>query len=148
MASNRLSRAVWRASLPILFVEATETIDHLIDTLFLARVGETELGAIGVADAVLLMFLVGPLALAEAIQIVTARRVGQRRPDAVGSVFDQGLLLVIMLCAAMTVLMKLASPLIAGWLIESKAVGEAVNGYLQLDAYSIVLAGVTFTYSG
>ena len=49
MASNSLSRVVWKVSLPIILVEATETFDHLIDTLFLARVGVTELGAIAVA---------------------------------------------------------------------------------------------------
>ena len=49
MANNSLSRVVWKVSIPIIFVEATETLDHLIDTLFLSRVGVTELGAIAVA---------------------------------------------------------------------------------------------------
>ena len=48
MANNSMTRMVWQVSLPIIMVEATETLDHLIDTLFLARVGITELGAIAV----------------------------------------------------------------------------------------------------
>src|SRR6185369_11910089 len=99
MAKNRLSLTVWKVSLPIILVEATETFDHLIDTLFLARVGITELGAIAVADSVMLLFLILPLALVDGMQILTARRVGQRRPDAVGTVFNQSLLIVMCLSA-------------------------------------------------
>src|SRR6266487_3958989 len=95
MANNNLSRVVWKVSLPIIFLEATETFGHLIATLFLARVGVTELGAIAVADSVMLLFLLLPLALVDGIQILTARRVGQRQPEAVGAAFNQGLLLVL-----------------------------------------------------
>src|SRR6266581_3328839 len=97
MANNSFSRVVWKVSLPIILVEATETFNHLIDTLFLAHVGVTELGALAVADSVLLIFLILPLSMVDGLQILTARRVGQRRPDAVGATFNQGFLLVMLL---------------------------------------------------
>src|SRR5438876_10363206 len=106
MANNSLSRAVWKISLPVILVEANETINHLIDTLFLARVGVTELGAIAVADSVMLLFLILPLAMVDGMQIVTARRVGQRRPDAVGAAFNQSLLIVLSLSAVALVALK------------------------------------------
>src|SRR5262245_62022345 len=121
MAHNSLSQIVWKVSLPIILVEATETFDHLIDTLFLARVGVTELGAIGVADSLLLLFLIPPLALVDGIQILTARRAGQRRPDAVGAVFNQGLLSVLLLSVAAAAALKVFSPAIAAWFVESEA---------------------------
>jgi len=144
---DNLTRVVWQVSLPIIMVEATETIDHLIDTLFLARVGITELGAIAVADTVMLMFLIIPLSLVDAMQILTARRVGQRRLDAVGTVFNQSLILTMMLSLVALVALKLFSPVVANWIVESQDVGSALNGYLQIDAYSIPLAGLTFAYS-
>src|SRR5262245_43126301 len=147
MANNSLSKVVWKVSLPIIFVEATETFDHLIDTLFLARVGLTELGAIAVADSVMLLFLILPLALVDGMQILTARRVGQRRPDAVGAIFNQALLLILLLSVVAIALLKLFSPIVAHWLVESDAVGEAVDDYLQIDAYSILFAGMTFAFS-
>src|SRR5437870_12020390 len=98
MANNSLSRMVWKLSIPIIFVEATETFDHLIATLFLARVGVTELGAIAVADSVLLLFLLLPLALVDGMQILTARRVGQGRRVAVGVAFNPALLFVRGVC--------------------------------------------------
>jgi MATE family multidrug resistance protein len=96
---------------------------------------------------VMLLFLILPLSLVDAMQILTARRVGQRRPDAVGTVFNQGLLLVLILSLVSLVGLKLFSPVVANWIVESAAVGDAVDGYLQLDAFSIPLAGITFTYS-
>src|SRR6185503_4607845 len=126
MASNTLSRVVWKVSLPIILIEATETLDHLIDTLFLARVGITELGAIAVADSVMLLFLILPLSLVDGIQILTARRLGQRRRDQVGSVFNQGLLITMFLCGVAMFALKLFSPMVANWLVESAAVGTAV----------------------
>ncbi len=147
MANNSLSRVIWKVSIPIIFVEATETLDHLIDTLFLARVGVTELGAIAVADSVMLLFLILPLALVDGLQILTARRVGQHRPDAVGAVFNQGLLQTMVLCGVAIVALKLFSPVVSNWVVESDAVGHAVNSYLQIDAYSIPFAGATFAFS-
>ena len=138
---------VWQVSLPIILVEATETLDHLIDTLFLARVGITELGAIAVADTVMLLFLILPLSVVDGMQILTARRVGQRRPDLVGAVFNQALLLTLGLCLICVVALKLFSPAVANWVVESAAIGAAVDGYLQIDAYSIPLAGLTFAIS-
>jgi putative MATE family efflux protein len=134
-------------SLPIIFVEATETLDHLINTLFLARVGVTELGAIAVADSVLLLFLVLPLGLVDGIQILTARRIGQRRPDAVGVAFNQGLALVLLVCLGSAVALKIFSPMVAAWFVESDAVGVRLDGYLQIEAYGICFTGATFAYS-
>src|SRR2546430_3939694 len=103
MTADRLSRVVWRVSLPIIFAQTSEAVLHVIDTIFLARVGVTELGAIPVADSMLLIFLVGPLALVDGMQIVTARRAGQRRPGALGAAFNHGVLLMPLGCAAPTV---------------------------------------------
>jgi putative MATE family efflux protein len=147
MANNAFSRLVWKVSLPVIFVEATETLDHLINTIFLARVGVTELGAIAVADSVLLLFLVLPLGLVDGIQILTARRVGQRRPDAVGAVFNQGLTLVLLVCLGSAVALKIFSPVVAMWFVESDAIGDLLNNYLQIEAYGICFTGATFAYS-
>src|SRR5438067_12950311 len=147
MTADRLSRVVWRVSLPIIFAQTSEAVLHVIDTIFLARVGVTELGAIAVADSMLLIFLVAPLALVDGIQIVTARRAGQRRPDALGAAFNHGFVLMLVVCVASTVALKVVSPLLAAWVVESQDVGVAVDGFLQIAAYGIGFTGATFAYS-
>ena len=147
MIADNLTRTVWKLSLPIIVVEAMETFDHLIDTLFLALIGVTELGAIAVADSLMLLFLILPLAVVDSLQILTARRMGQRQPEGVGVIFNQGLLLVILLGIAATGCLKLFSPIVANYVVEAEAVGVAVNSYLQIDAWSIPLVGISFAYS-
>src|SRR5262245_31570654 len=147
MASSTLARAVWKVSLPLILVEATETFDHLIDTLFLARVGITELGTIAVADSVMLLCLVAPLALVDGLQILTARRAARHQPEAVGDVFTQGLLLVLLLGTVFALLLRLTAPVMASSFIESSAVGASMNAYLQIDAYTIPLSAFTFAAS-
>jgi multidrug resistance protein, MATE family len=147
MGRDALSRVVWRVSLPIILAQASETLLHLIDTIFLARVGVTELGALAVADSVVLLFLVVPLALVDGIQILTARRAGQRRPEAVGAVFNQGFALVLGVCVASTAALKLLSPLAVPWFVESESVGAAVGDFVQIAAYGIPFAGAGFACS-
>jgi Na+-driven multidrug efflux pump len=100
-----------------------------------------------VADALLLLFLIVPLSLVDGIQILTARRVGQRRPDQAGAAFNQGLLFVLGLSIVATGALKLFTPVVAAQLVQSPPVGAAVNAYLQIDAYSIPLAGISFACS-
>lgn len=146
MSQETVSRLVWRISLPIVLVEAAETFDHLIDTAFLSRVGVAEVGAIAVADAIMLIALVLPLGLVDGIQILTAQRAGERRPASAGAIFNQGLLMIVLAGAALTIALKLLSPFAAARFVESPEVGRLLNDYLQIDAYSIVLTGATFAF--
>src|SRR5438034_11343284 len=127
MTADRLARVVWRVSLPIIFAQTSEAVLHVIDTIFLARVGVTELGAIAVADSMLLIFLVAPHALVAGIQVVTARRAGHRRPDALGAAFNQGLVLMPVDCAASPVALEVVSPLRAAWVGQCQGAGVAVD---------------------
>ena len=147
MSVSNLSRVVWKVSLPVILAGASETLLHLIDTIFLARVGVAELGALAVADSVLLLFLVMPVGLAEAIQILASRRAGQRRTDAVASIFNQGFLAVAFVSLIVTTALRLAWPFIGKWFVESQGMGVLVNNYLQIAAWGIFFVGANFAYS-
>ena len=70
------SRSLWALSIPLLFAEISEIVLHVTDTLFLSRVGVTELGAVGLADSGIEIALVLALGLVDGIQILTARQMG------------------------------------------------------------------------
>lgn len=147
MSMSHLSRVVWKFSLPVILAAASENFLHLIDTLFLARVGVTELGAIAIADSVLLLSLVIPLSFAESLQILASRSAGQRRPAAVGAVFNAGFLAVFVISVVTSVALKFLWPVVGGWFVEPGAVGAAVGNYLQIAAYGIFFVGASFAYS-
>jgi len=112
MSMSHLSRVVWKVSLPIVLAAASETLLHVIDTLLLARVGVAELGAIAIADSVLLLSLVIPLSFVEALQILASRHAGQRRPAAAGAVFNAGFLTVFVISVVTSVALKFLWPLL------------------------------------
>src|SRR5256884_9160586 len=88
-----------------------------------------------------------PLGLAEAMQILASRRAGQRRPDAGGAAFNQGLLAVALICLGATAAIKVLWPLVGEWFVETQAMGILVGSYLQIAAYGIVFVGASFAYS-
>lgn len=147
MSKNHLSRVVWKVSLPIIVAAASENLLHLIDTLFLARVGVPELGAIAIADSVLLLSLVIPLSLVEALQVLASRRAGQRRHAAVGAVFNTGILAVFVISVLTSAGLKFLWPLVGNWFVEPGLVGTAVADYLQIVAYGIFFVAGSFAYS-
>ena len=147
MGSRAISRAVWAISVPIVFAETSETIVHVTDTAFLARVGVTELGAIAIADSIYEMAVVPVVALVDGIQILTARRAGQRRPAAVGATFNQGLGLLVLLSLALTVGLVSLSPWLTGLLVTSPDVAAAADTFLGIIALGTVFHAANLAYS-
>jgi len=137
-----LTRSVWALSLPILFAEVGETVIYATDTAFLGRVGTIELASIGLADTVIEMAIVPAVGLIEAMQITIARRAGEQRDQAVGQTFKAGLLLVILTGVALAAGLKLASPAATELLVSSKEIAAALDAFLQIAAYGLVLMGV------
>src|SRR5436190_7678781 len=132
MKGRGLSRVLWSIALPIIFAELSEIVLHVTNTIFLARVGVVELGAIGIADSIWEVFLVIPLGLVDGVQILTARSLGRRRPITAGAVFNQGLLLVTTAALALAALLGATIPWIPGWLVSSPEVGAAIRAFLGI----------------
>ena len=147
MDGRSLARRVWAVSLPLLFVEVSETIVHVIDTLFLARVGTTELAAVAVGDTILEIWLVLAIGLTEGMQIVIARRAGQGKREAVGETFAHGVVLVTVVAVALTGALKLAAPRLVPALVGSAEVAAATEEFLGLAAYGIVFLSLSYAFS-
>ena len=148
MVQERPSLSLLAVSLPLMFAETSEIVIHLIDTLFLGRIGPVALGAIGIADTILEISVVVAVGIVEAVQIVVARRLGENRLQAIGDVFDQGLILV----GGTSVVLGAALFAGASWLGDvftgSEEVAAAVTSYLRIAAFTVPLFGLSFLYSG
>ena len=74
------ARALCAIALPIILAELSETILEATDTAFLGRFGSLELAAVGLGAAIYEVAVFFTFGLADAIQIIAARRAGQGRP--------------------------------------------------------------------
>lgn len=142
-----VARLVWAVSIPVLFAEVGDAGIHAVDTALLARVGTTELAAIALADIARELWVVPAVGLAEAAQIVIARRVGQREHAAVGVTFTRTLVLVLLVGIALAAALELAAGPLSERLVASPEVGDALERFLRVAAFGIPLQALDLTYS-
>jgi Na+-driven multidrug efflux pump len=141
-----LARLVWAISLPILFVEVGETVIHITNTIFLARVGTAELGAIALGDLVVELAIVPIVGVAEAAQIVIARRLGQRRESAIGPTFVHVFGLVLLVSLAVAAALRLSAPELARLTAGSHDVEVQLRRFFEIAAFAIVPFALNLVY--
>lgn len=147
MAFTPSYRRIWGVSYPLILAGMGESVVEATDTLLLAHYGMVELGAIGLAGSIYNVAMFLPLGLVDGIQIMVSRRVGEGQAFHVGRAFNQGLYLLAATSLVMLVLIKVLVPPLSGLLLASPEVHTAVDDYLQIAAYALILHAFNLAYS-
>jgi len=137
---------IWKISFPIILAGIGEAIIIVTDTVFLGRVGIVELGAIALADAIYFMFMVLSLSLSEGIQIIIARRTGEKNYEEIGNVFNQSLYMLCILGFVLFIILKFLSPYFIDIIVNSENIKTAVNDFLQIMAFGILFGSFNLAY--
>lgn len=103
MPAERIGALPWRRLLgrvvdlagPVVLASLAQTLMGLVDTLMVGRLGTPAIAAVGVATLLFSAVASGLRALDVAVQVLTARRDGEGRHDAVGAVLGTGLAIVL-----------------------------------------------------
>lgn len=95
LAWSRLLVRVARLAGPVVLASLAQTLMGLIDILMVGRLGTAPIAAVGLATLMFSVVATGLRSLDVAVQIFTARRDGQGRPQEVGGVLGTGLCLVL-----------------------------------------------------
>lgn len=140
-------RTVWAVTLPILFVELSDSLLHIIDTVLLGRVGGAELAALGLVDSLFEFVAIPIFGVAGALQILVARRHGQGRAEAVRSTRRQGMRLLVAVSAVLTAVLILAVDPVSRLLIGDPAVAAAARDFLLPTALSLPPLAVGLGYA-
>jgi MATE family, multidrug efflux pump len=143
----RLGRTIWVVSLPLLLVYVSETVIHVTDTAFLGRVGATELAALALVYTLFETVLVPVVGIAEAMQIVVARRIGQGRLGLAGATLRRSLLVLLALSGALAVALHAGAGTFARLLAGDGAVGATVVEFLRIAAYGVVPNAVNLGFT-
>lgn len=146
-AVHTFSRTVWAVSWPLLFVAISETVIHVTDTAFLGRVGTAELAAFALADTLFDALIVPAIGLAEAMQIIIGRRVGEQREDAVGPTFIRGMLLILVVSTMLAAVLHLGAPIIGRTFGKTPVLADDVQRFLGIAAYGVVFFSLSLGYS-
>ncbi len=114
-----------------------QNIINLIDTGFLGRVGQVELGAGALAGIFyFVLFMVG-YAFNNGMQIIISRRMGEGKKNEVGNIVDHEFYLLIFIALLEFVFLYFLSPVILAQFIQSKEILNATVAFLSFRAFGI-----------
>lgn len=128
---NYTYKNIWLINFPVMMSILIEQLINITDAIFLGHVGEIELGASALAGIWYLAIYMLGFGFSLGLQVVIARRNGERHYSETGKTFFQGLFFLSGLAVFLCLFSKLFSPIILSRLITSAEVYHAVIDYLD-----------------
>lgn len=137
---------IWKISYPIILGSLAQTILGLTDTAFLARVGETELGASGIASVFYFVLIMIGVAIGIGAQIMIARKAGEGNNNDIGKIYDHTLLLLIALSIFLFIVLQFGSPILFESFLKSNDVRTAANEFIKYRCWGIFFVMISTSF--
>ena len=134
------SKNIWVVTFPVMMSVLVEQLINITDAMFLGHVGEVALGASALAGIWYLAIYMLGFGFSLGLQVVVARRNGERNYAETGKTFFQGLFFLGGLAIVSCLFSKCCSPLILRELIVSEEVYEAVLDYLDWRVWGLLFS--------
>lgn len=129
-----------KISWPILLSLMAQNVIQVIDTAFLGRVGEVELGASALAGIIYIAIFTIGFGFSMGCQILIGRRNGERNFDQIGQIVIQGILFLLIPGLLLIAAFKLGLTEQLVRLFRSENIGGAVSDYLDWRVYGFIFA--------
>jgi len=117
-----------------------EQLINITDAIFLGHVGEIELGASALASIYYMAIYMLGFGFSLGLQVLIARRNGEKNYLETGTAFFQGLFFLLTLALSLFILSKLVSPYILRSTISSDKVYDAVISYVDWRNFGLLFA--------
>ena len=135
-----------RLALPIIIGGVAQNVILATDAFFMARVDEISLAAVGLAGLFYMTVYILGLGFSTGVQILIARRHGERKYHQIGEIFNNSMLLLVSMSLILWLGMDVLGPPILKFLVKSPAVLEAAVSYLDNRAWGITFALANLGY--
>ena len=137
---NYTYKQIWLINLPIMVSLLMEQLINLTDSIFLGHVSQIDLGASALATMYYTAIYMLGFGFSLGIQVIIARRNGEKRYEEIGKVFYQGLLFLSTFAILVFILSKLFSPILLRLVISSDNIYTATMHYIEWRDYSYLFA--------
>lgn len=115
-------KQIWRIALPISLALLVPQLNLIINNVFLGHHSETSLAIASITGVYYLIFGGIGYGLNNGLQMLISRRAGENRPDEIGKIFNQGVLIALSIATVGILLTFLVAPYIfKTFLPESQA---------------------------
>ena len=146
MKAQITNREIWSIALPIMLGNMAQTIINFTDTAFLGHLGVVALWASMLAGLFYFVFTTVAAGFAIGIQIIVARRFGERNYGRIGVIFQHGSLFVLLLGMVLFSILYFFSDHLLLYLIDSQNIYEASLDYIKYRQWGIVFVCFNFLY--
>ena len=123
-----------------------QNIIQVIDTAFLGRVGEVELGASALAGVIYIALYTLGFGFSMGSQILIGRRNGEKNYDKIGDIVIQGAIFLLIPALLLIPLLRYGAVHWLPAMFESADVAGAVTEYLEWRVFGIVFAFVNLMF--
>ena len=131
---------ITKISAPILLSLLAQNLIQVVDTAFLGRVGEVELGASALAGIIYIAIYTLGFGFSMGSQILIGRRNGEKNYNQIGDIVIQGALFLFLPALLLIPLLRHGSVHWLPAIFESAEVGRAVTEYLEWRVFGLVFA--------
>ncbi len=146
MKTQITSKEIWSIALPIMLGYMAQTIINFTDTAFLGHLGVIALGASMLAGLFYFVFTTVATGFAVGIQIMVARRFGEKKYDRIGVIFEHGSFFVFILGSILFSVLYFFSDRLLLWLIDSANIYESSLEYIKYRQFGIIFVCFNFLY--
>lgn len=140
------NKHIIKISTPILLSLLAQNIIQVIDTAFLGRVGEVELGASALAGVIYIALYTLGFGFSMGAQILIGRRNGEKKYDRIGDIVIQGAVFLLIPAILLIPLVRYGSVHWLPAMFHSADVAAAVTEYLEWRIFGIVFAFVNLMF--
>src|SRR3990170_2397533 len=93
------NRQILKIALPISLALLVPNLNFIINNIFLGHLSEQALATASITGVYYLIFSAIGVGLNNGMQMLIARRAGENRPEEIGKIFNQGVLISVLLAA-------------------------------------------------
>jgi len=127
-------------SFPVMMGVLVEQLINITDAIFLGHVGEVELGASAIASVYYLVIYMLGFGFGTGLQVVIARRNGEKLHNETGKTFFQGLYFLFIFSVVLFTLSMIFAPVIMKLFVRSDEIYIAILKYLNWRSFGLLFA--------
>lgn len=133
------NKAILKMALPISMAILIPQLNFVINNVFLGHFKEDPiaLAVAGITGVYYLIFAAIGYGLNNGLQTLIARRAGENRPDEVGKLFSQGILIGLFLALTGILLTYTITPIMFGYIINDSTTLEKAISFLQIRIWGL-----------
>lgn len=139
-------RQIWKLAFPLILSLLAQNLVNVTDTAFLSRVGVIELGAAATGGVYYMIFYMLGFGFSVGLQIIIARRNGERAFARIGPVVENGLFFLLLLAVALVVASRLLTPVLLPMVLSSDELVTASSRYLNIRILGLLFSAINMGF--